>query len=626
MELLNKSKELFRFLECIVGENIEERLFFEQYEALVIPSGRSTPFSDIVGIKSNSTVIFHKKKHTNHSILREDIGMSALDGLDLTSLEKKEFSTSDTSILQQAEVNGNSRNFASTTSQLVNIGQPLKSKLLYLSSTSHLHEHKSWHCPVAETLSPVSLSSARFLLSLFSLGVKSSAKPLPDIWAVCEKNPSRIVALGCSRESPSSAMHVIAVKEEDGQSQEILDCDRKYCGGFSEYEITTAESADREESFLEKITIRFTWNDVGISVLAPPPENSDALLTVCSTPGHLFSPILSIFEELKSLYYLCQVHSGKAKWVAFDEEDVVASTNKWSLSVKGFLEDASCPLPTSMDVTVVSPPCSHTIYESRSNLDFVERLWTYCHSVTSYEELKLVFAEVFKAVILGQLQPFIHRKSTSTLAGLLREVLIHRDRETIQDLAVKLQLLLSEARLVPCLIQIGLEKLKSDYFAFFSGADLLSSDYFEHFFGPKDNTSYLDQCMQLCKLHTVAELNASLMKTLKLPTPVLSGFTKSVMEFYKKDVSYQPFVRSPTFSLSLPAYSQALKSVVALCSKLSPDTWKICAQPLCSLTGGPLPRRMLVKKTRPLLGYLQTLDSSNPYYSYEASGELVPLN
>jgi len=630
MEAINLSKELHRFLEAVVERKPVETAFLNDYEACVLPPNHVTPFSDVVGLRSNFTVIFNRKKLRRSSM---NSGISPLDELNITGLENGDLSanTVPASFSEEREFSGTNdfNELPSSPYQVVPIGQPLSNKRHYLCSSSYLHEQNANSfgcCSSSDNLLPLSLSSSRYLISLFSVGSWSNKKSLPDVWTVCEKNLLKIVALGCQYDPDSSTMRVITIKEDDNPWFELLDNGgRKYCSAFCEYEITTTEPSNKNGDFFEKIILQFSWNDPEISVLAPPPDNSDAVLNVCSTSGHLFSPLLPVFQELKSLHNLCLIAAGKAKWEDSENEDVLGSTKKRTQLIKGFIEDMANPLASVLDVTVISPPCSHTIYEARTNLDFVERLWNFCHSVFSYEELKLIFAEVFKAIILGNLQPFIHRKSSSTLAGLLRQVLVNRDRETIQDLTVKLQLLLSETRLIPCLIQIGLEKLRGDYSAFFSGADLLSSDYFEHFFGASGNLSHLDQCVQLCKIHSIAELDCSLMKTLKLPTPVLSSFTKSAMEVYKKDASYQPFSKSPVFSLSLPAYSQSLKSVAALCSKLSPDTWKLYIQSTSS-SNAHSQQEMILKRVRPLVGYLQNLEPVSPHYSYEASCELIPLN
>ena len=656
MDLLEKSEEFYHFLDSVTSPKCIGKIFLEDYEAFVLSPGASTPFSDIVGYSLNPTVIFSKCRRENgeKALVEDETHESTLEELTKATEgrnEEKELvlvkaETPDTTLDELGlSVTTTEYSFSSSCGsgyslplpvKSHSIGQPLTSKRIYLTSSSCHYEHQSdilgRTLDVAQDCCflPLSLSSSRFIHSLYSLGswkVKSSP---PDVWTVCEKNKKNIVALGCVYNASNSTLCAIMVKENEMHSVSAKSVSVEKLSGvaFSEYEIATGGSATGKV-LTDMLILQFAWSDANIGMLSPPPENSDAVMKISCTPGYLFSPVLPLFEELKSLHYFCHIASGTAKWLGCDDEDVLASNNKMALSVKGFIEEMAHPLNNPVDVTVISPVCSHMIYEPRIDLDFVEHMWVFCRSLTSYGEIKLVFAEVFKAVILGEIQPFIHKKSSSTLAELLRQVLLHRDNEEIQTLAIKLQLLLSEARLVPCLIQVGLDKVKRDHWSFFVGADILSADHFEHFFDHSDHLSQLEQCIELCKLHNIIELDANLMQTVNLPPLVLSTFTKAVMEIYKKDMSYQPFSRSPIFSLSLSAYSPALKSVVALCSKLSPSTWRVTVQEACGqqCDDSVSSRRICLKRCRPLLSYLQKTDNSfDQYCSYEATCQLVPIH
>lgn len=628
MDLLKKSEEFYHFLDSTTHLQCKERVFLEEYEAFVFSPGTSTPFSEIVGHSLNPTVIFSKSRGENGEIkFTNEAPDFTLEELELSAATEHSFSSSPGSGYPLP---------LSVTSH--SIGQPLTSKRVYLTNSSFHHEHQS------DTLGrmldvghdrhflPLSLRMSRFIHSLYALGTWRGKPSPPDVWTICEKNKQNIVALGSVYDATNSSLCAIMVKENEvcSESHESVSSLKKLSGvAFSEYEITTTSGSAAEKGPSDMLIVQFAWNDSNIAILSSPPENSDAVLKISRTPGYLFSPVLSLFEELKSLHHLCQIASGEAKWLGCDDEGLFASNDKMALSVKKIIEEMAHPLVNPVDVTVISPAYSRMIYEPRTDLDFVEQLWLFCHSLTSYGELKLVFAEVFKAVILGEVQPFIHKKSSSTLAELLRQVLLHCDKEKIQGVAVKLQLLLSETRLVPCLIQVGLDKIKRDHLSFFVGTDILSTDHFEQFFDPSESLSQLERCVELCKLHSIIELDANLMQTVNLPPLVLSTFTKSVMEIYKSDTSYQPFSRSPIFSLSLPAYSPALKSVVALCSKLSPNTWRVTVQEACGQWRDYLvpSMRIHLKRSRPLLSYLQkTEDLSDQYYSYEATSELVPMH
>lgn len=631
MDLLRKSEEFYHFLNSLTHAESREKVFLEEYGAFVLPPGSTTPFSDVVGQRLNPTVIFNKSQ-IKSGLLNEETPDSTLEEFELSTQTADSILSSSRDGLTTPLSGGHPLPVISH--KVVSIGQPLTSKIVYLTNLSPHHEHQSDILGRTQVvardshLSPLPLGSARFILSLYSLGSwKAKEPPPPDIWIICAKNKQNIVSFGCVYDATNSALCIITVKEHS-ESQELTPLKKFSGAAFSEYEITTTDGSTMGGVPLDTFILQFVWSDSDIGVLSPPPENSDAVLKISNTPGHLFSSVLPLFEELKSLHHFCQIVSGEAKWLGCEDEDILISSDKTAQSVKRFIEEMSHPLANSADVTVISPVCSHMIYEPRIDLDFVERLWVFSRSLTSYGELQLVFAEAFKAVILGKIQPFIHKKSSSTLSELLRQVLVNRDREKVQDVAVKLQLLLSEARLVPCLIQIGLEKVKRDQWSFLVGAGILSSDHFEQFFGPNEHLSQLEQCIVFCKLHNIIELDASLLNTINLPSPVLSTFTKAVMEVYKRDTSYQPFSQSPIFSLSLPAYSPALKAVVALCSKRSPDTWRVTAQEDCGQQRDyPVPCKVNLKRSKPLLSNLQKIeDLSDQHYSYEATCEFVPVH
>jgi protein zwilch len=306
-----------------------------------------------------------------------------------------------------------------------------------------------------------------------------------------------------------------------------------------------------------------------------------------------------MYEELQSLYRLCKILSGEMEWLASeDDEEILRPNDKTAGEIDSFIQEMAHPLTKPVDVTVLSPIMDHMIYEPRTDLDCTEQLWLFCRDARSFEEIQLIFAEVIKAVLLGKIQPFVHRRSSSKLATLLRQVLLDQDGAALQDTALQFQLLLAEARLLPCLIQVGIEKIRRDYQSFFIGTDILSLEQLEQFFTP--SSSLLVQCLELCRMHSVLELDASIMRVLRLPTTTtLSSLTKAAMEVFKTDPQYQPFEQTPVFSLPLPVYSPALKSVVAMCSKLSPTKWCLTSQQGTGRDGS-----VHLLSSQPLFGFL----------------------
>ena len=345
----------------------------------------------------------------------------------------------------------------------------------------------------------------------------------------------------------------------------------------------------KEEKLTGDLTVQFTWNNPD-TILSPPSESADAVVKISATPGYIFSQALATYNELKTLLHLCEIASGKRSWISLsenigeEEEDTLQSAKKSLVENVGlFLEEISSPLSQPKEITVISPTTANTVYETRSDLDFAEHLWMFAKDTTSLEELQQVFAEVFKAVLLGKVQPFIHRSSTSVLSTLLRKVLLTPNLDEKQDLAPKFQNLLTESKICMCLVQLGLEKMKRDYRAFFIGADITTADQLDQFISVSKG-SQLETCHTLCKLHCILELMSSSLCFLKLPPPTLSALFKSALEVYREK-KFEGFCTTPVFSLPLPAYSVSQKSVLSLCRTLTPKKW-VLSQQKANVGGG----------------------------------------
>lgn len=632
MEFLKKAEQFRELLESLSHKHdfTGKVTFLEEYDVSVLGANTTTPFTNFIGGRDRLTVIMsrHLSEETDSRINKgpDNIeGMELLVDLDDSGKMKPQGDTLPIS----SEMN-------------VDIGRPLTRSRVYLNNSSLLHEGWSGAEVVTSTsardggLVPIPLDSARFIASLYCLSYRKAKELLPDVWIACEPNNRKIIALGCVSESSNSPVRVIMVEDQGTGSEPDLkirtDISKTIKSSsttaFSEYDIM-GNSADDTEQIADDFKIQFSWNDPD-GMLAPPSENSDAVLKMSTTPGGLFSPVLPTFQELKSLHTLSEIACSKMDWPSSGEDREVDPTaeDKRVKEVENFIENMANPFNRPTDVTVISPSTDYAIFEPRTDLDFTEQLWMLCRNVSSFGELQGMCARVFKAVLQGKVQPFVHRSSTSTLSSLLRQVLLNPDGVNLEDTALKFQLLLSESKLLPCIVQIGIEKLKNDYRSFFLGADICSAEQFGKFFfrnsPPSSPTSTptlspLEQCLELCRLHSVLELNAAVMKMIRLPsTIILSTFTKAAMEVFTKDAGFQPFAKTPVFTIPLPAYSPVLKSVVALCSKLSPVIW-------CMTTRGKTSRgnTVYLAGSRPLFNYLlQDNKNGDCYYLYKCSCEM----
>ena len=593
---LQTSGELCRFLLerteklGINGNGVGHRaVFLEEFSAVALPVGTVTPFTDFTGQQERSTVIF-----SGH--LTKDFQLEPKLGESLSEISNDAEVEQDTTDVQQT--------LSLSTFKVIKIGQPLSQKRVFLTKSEPLYTNQPYlsqnitanDVTALNTQDPnvlISLDKARYLCSLYALGSRNTALPLPNMWVLCQCSPSqRIVALGCSvdHDKPRPALHVFTITEEEGVgitpgssvqkgTEKQAKVKRRSLGrqsgqAFSEYEIGPNDGTRENQS---QLVLQFAWSDPE-TLLSAPHESADAVLRIATTPGCLLSPVLPLYLELTTLLNLSNIANGQAQWPA--HEDSPEPTQPLASLVATFLEEAAQPLSHPVEVTVISPTAEHIAYEPRQDLDFAERLWMFAKEVQTLDDLKQVFAAIFKALLLGNLQPFLHRSSSSLLATLFRQVLLCTTPDERQALAHKFQALLSESKILTCLVQLGIEKLKRDYRSFFIGADLATGDQLDHFFGSSSNLR--EQCDLVCKLHNVLELAASALTFLKLPTTTLSSLTKVALEVYSKE-TFEGFTTTPVFCLPIPAYSPALKFVTSLCAKLSPKTWVLSS---CSNTAG----------------------------------------
>ena len=457
--------------------------------------------------------------------------------------------------------------------------------------------------PVADvsTLIPLTLDEARYIASLYSISTKTSSS-LPNLWIMCSSEKPKIVSLGTFFNNSTLYIYTITLQEtlhSESSRKGVFKQQNHFNGPvFSRYAIAGSSSSDDDES--GSLSVEFNWSEAE-RPLSLPPESSHAVIKVSAKPGYTFSPVLATYSELSTLLAFCL--SGVSEWPLQEHPSQQDTMGQLTKKIDSFLGDVASPLTQVLDTTVISPTADNSIYETRKDLDFAERLWMFAKDVTSLDELQEIFGAVFKALLLGQVQPFVHRTSSSTLAILLRQLLQCSSTEERQALAPRYQSLLSPTKLLPCLIQIGLEKMRRDYRTFFISSDIVTDNQLDHFFSEFSSQSQLAKCRILCKLHCVLEINASLLSFLNLPSSVLSSLTKTALQVYR-EMPFKSFSTAPTFSLPLAPYSPSLKSLVCLCNKLHPTTWKA--------TQGK-EQAMILYRNEPLYGKSEDSDNYSVY-------------
>ena len=588
MDIVKASEEFCQLLSTLVQQVESDKhhvsqstsLFIKEYSCTVFPPGTAIAVTHFTGPLKKTTVFISKRKCTSpqqqHGDESYELCVSMTESCEETTLLNE-------SVQDETETPSTSRLLVSR--EYVDIGQSLYNKRVFLTVSQPFYAgqaHSTTHSSVngfESSLIPLSLDNARYICSLYALGSQRCDSPLPNIWVVCTNERQRIASLGCSFDAQERTLFNYTIYEDDPivESQmnaKIVPPTTARHGvpaqthAYSEYVITTSPCTG-DNVVPGSVSVQFAWKDPD-HLVSTPPESSEAVLRISTSPGYKFSPVLSTFNEVSTLLTLCKIASGQETWHSTESEEIDASDQLVSSNVESFLEEVGSPLSQPLEVTVISPVSGSSVCEPRKDLDFVERLWMFAKHAASLEDLQQTFAAVFKSVLLGQVQPFIHRNSSSILATLLRQMLVCADSAERQLLAPKFQALIAETKILPCLVQLGIDKLKRDYCTFFIGADLATSDQLENFFNTK--SSLLNQCLSLCNLHNVAELNASAMSFLDLPTAMLSSLTKTALDVYK-DKDFNGFTTTPVFSLPLLAFSVPLKSLISLCTNLKPRLW-----------------------------------------------------
>lgn len=471
---------------------------------------------------------------------------------------------------------------------------------------------------------PLSLDKARHLASLYTTwhAAHLVGQPPPELWILCEGSKD-VVALGCSANSRTMRTMKVAKLSSlsfpaMGSSLKLNEYlpksrasrkaaaigtnnDKKYSVN-SVYEFGPALHGMDEEFLVTSLSgmkMRFTWDSVEPCISAPS-TSAKALLSVSVTPGYQVSPVLSIFCEIQRLFELSKMTESD-NILCWSEmgESVLDLPSPLISKVDTFLEELSIHMTRAVDVSILSPTAILSPFQPREDLDFLGQLWVFLMAAPSPDDLVGSLALVLKAILLDQVQPFIHQNKQSNLAVLCRRNLASSSPDEHQVIAMKLQSILTEERALKCLVEIGIEKMQRDYWSFFTINELCTGSELERFFVRRD--SLLDQCKMLCKLHCVIELTACLMSFLSLPKSSLVMFVGQSLDYYYQ-YTFEDFSATPTFNLPFTAFNSGLKILANFAASLKPSASSVSF-------GSAMDQHVLYCSLEPLFQYLARSES-----------------
>ncbi|NXB84806.1 ZWILC protein, partial [Vidua chalybeata] len=300
--------------------------------------------------------------------------------------------------------------------------------------------------------------------------------------------------------------------------------------GFAQYELIAAAAI--EDTIAESgssIYVDITWNGVE-KILETPPLISAATLNIALESGDPRSPVFQLYRELQFLLVLAEgLKTGVTEWPEPSEsESALKLVQEFLTDLKKKLdgdyifENKNETEKIKCDTAAVDS-CIKSIFGERGDLDFTEQLWCKMKSkfVSSYQELIDCFTLVIKSLERGEIQPWIHQGSSSSLSQLIQQS-YHGKMEDVS---------LRDIAPIQMLLEVGLEKMKKDYVSFFiEQKSLLFQDYFI-----STSVDVQEQVHRVQKLHHMLEIMVSCTGLLQFRHENLFPLTQICMKYYKEN-------------------------------------------------------------------------------------------
>uniref|UniRef100_A0A3B4GAA4 Protein zwilch n=1 Tax=Pundamilia nyererei TaxID=303518 RepID=A0A3B4GAA4_9CICH len=285
---------------------------------------------------------------------------------------------------------------------------------------------------------------------------------------------------------------------------------------FSLFGSTVVENTTIESQ--SSVTVDFKWSHVE-SILETPPLSSTATLNIKIASGDMRSPMFEMYRELEFLLTLADgLRTGETEWI-----EPLESTSPVNLT-KAYLEELQNTAKTLQDQALKSEtetPIFNSFLE-RGDLDFVEQLWVRMRkSVTSYQDIGDCLKLVIDALRYGDIKPWIHRDSSSSLSKLILQS-YHQQIEHVS---------LTGFTPVNMLLEMGLDKMRKDYINYLIGEELTTLNHLCFYLSTEVDLQ--EQVIRLRKLHHLLEIIVTCSTFLGLPYDRLFLLTQLCLQHYR---------------------------------------------------------------------------------------------
>uniref|UniRef100_A0A3P9IKP5 Protein zwilch n=1 Tax=Oryzias latipes TaxID=8090 RepID=A0A3P9IKP5_ORYLA len=399
---------------------------------------------------------------------------------------------------------------------------------------------------------PLTIMKARQLLSWYTLSLNpgmSIADKNPAIhplWVRCDmSDPAGTTWLGaepvcvdtkitaiklysitckCSTVDKRSLMTLEELKQEHKKRHNSSSIGIKGSARFSLFGSTVVENTTIESQ--SSVTVDLKWSHVE-SVLEVPPLSSTATLNIKVATGDMRSPMFEMYRELEFLQTLADgLRTGETEWM-----EPLESMSAVNLT-KSYLEELQSTAKTPRDQPAKTPETSKRKSETdtpifnsfleRGDMDFVEQLWIRMRkSVTSYQDIGDCLKLVIDALRYGDIKPWIHRDSSSSLSKLILQS-YHQQVDHVS---------LTGITPVSMLLEMGLDKIRKDYINYLIGEELTTLNHLWYYLNTEVDLQ--EQVARLRKLHHLLDIIVTSSTFLCLPYDRLFHLTQSCLQYYK---------------------------------------------------------------------------------------------
>ncbi|XP_065139321.1 protein zwilch homolog isoform X2 [Paramisgurnus dabryanus] len=299
--------------------------------------------------------------------------------------------------------------------------------------------------------------------------------------------------------------------------------------GWAQYNLF---SSMKEESMVfesqSSVIANLKWNNVE-KILECPPLSSVATLNIKVAVGDIRSSIYQTHKEMEFLLALAEgLRTGETEWLEpMETQSAVDATRALieeleSIAHGGLGNAAKASEQSQKDAKTDATAAFTSMVIERGDLDFTEQLWEKMRrSVKSYQDITDCLKIVIKAIRHGQIKPWIHKDSSSSLSKLI----LKSYQQQIDTVPL--------TGLTPAnmLLELGLDKIRKDFINYLVGKELTTLNYLSYYLDTEVDLQ--EQVIRVRKLHHLLEILGTCSTFLSLPHDRLFLFTQSCLQYYK---------------------------------------------------------------------------------------------